>query len=250
MKSETKLDRFAKFAWFVLGYNVLVILWGVFLRASHSGDGCGQHWLTCRGEIIPSAPELKTVIEYSHRITTTIAGVVVLTLAIWAFVRFGKGHWVRKTALLSFVFIAIEGLIGRGLVLTGNTADNWTPMRPYWTAGHLINTFILLAFLALTAWLASGKRHLRFSATSKVWLLLAVGAAAILFVGVSGSMAALTNMLFPSGSLAEGLATDFSEGSYYLMRLRISHPILAVFASLYLIFLSDCPWSWSVCDSH
>src|SRR5437762_5848279 len=116
-----KTSSFAKFAWFTLWFNLLVILLGVFLRASHSGDGCGQHWLTCQGEIIPSAPELKTVIEYSHRITTTIAGVVVLTLVIWAFARFGKGHWVRKTALLSFVFIAIEGLIGRGLVLTGNT---------------------------------------------------------------------------------------------------------------------------------
>ena len=67
MSSETKLDKFAKFAWFVLGYNVLVILWGVFLRASKSGDGCGQHWLTCQGEVIPSAPELKTGIEFSHR---------------------------------------------------------------------------------------------------------------------------------------------------------------------------------------
>src|SRR5436309_5518898 len=159
MKSETKLDRFAKFAWFVLGYNVLVILWGVFLRASHSGDGCGQHWLTCQGEVIPSAPQLATVIEFTHRITTEIAGVLVVLMAIWAFRSFSKAIPVRWTVALSLLFIIFEGLIGGGLVLTGNTADNWTPSRPYWTAGHLVNTFILLAFLALTAWLASGERR-------------------------------------------------------------------------------------------
>ena len=48
MEPETKLDKFAKFAWLVLGWNIVVILWGVFLRASKSGDGCGQHWLTCQ----------------------------------------------------------------------------------------------------------------------------------------------------------------------------------------------------------
>src|SRR6186713_2521922 len=104
-----RISGFAKFAWFTLAYNILVILWGVFLRASYSGDGCGQHWLTCQGEPIPSAPELKTVIEFSHRVTTMIAGFVVLLLLVWALRRFQKGHIVRKLAALSFVFILIEG---------------------------------------------------------------------------------------------------------------------------------------------
>lgn len=237
---------FIKFAWFTLGFNLVVILWGVFLRASHSGDGCGQHWLTCQGEVIPSAPQFKTVIEYSHRISTAIVGIVVLGLVVWAFRAFEKRSWVRRTAFLSLVFIVIEALIGRGLVLTGNTADNWTPTRPYWTAGHLINTFLLLAFLALTPWFASRKNQLtKFHASGKVWLLLAIGIAAVLFVGVSGSMAALTNMLFPSISLSEGLAKDFSESSHYLLRLRISHPILSILTAVYLLFLSGWLRSWS-----
>jgi hypothetical protein len=39
MTDPQKLKRFAAYAWFVLGWNVVVILWGVFLRASKSGDG-------------------------------------------------------------------------------------------------------------------------------------------------------------------------------------------------------------------
>src|SRR5688572_19887506 len=99
MERMGRLSTFAKFAWFVVGYNIVVILWGVFLRASKSGDGCGQHWLTCQGEVIPSAPELKTLIEFSHRLTTGPAFFLVLILAIWAYRKFEPGHPARKTAV-------------------------------------------------------------------------------------------------------------------------------------------------------
>jgi len=237
--AERKLDGFTRFAWFALAYNLVVILWGVFLRASYSGDGCGQHWLTCQGEPIPSAPELKTVIEFSHRVTTMIAGFVVLVLLVWAFRRFQKGHIVRKLAALSFVFILIEGAIGGGLVLTGNTAANWTPSRPFWTAGHLINTFILISFLALTAWFAGREGPLEWrKLSSRDVTLIAVGIGAILVVGISGSMAALSTMLFPAESVAEGIVRDFDPDSHFLLRLRILHPILSIFTAVYLLFFA------------
>ena len=238
MPPRERLSAFAKYAWFAVGYNLLVILWGVFLRASHSGDGCGQHWITCHGEAIPSAPELKTVIEFSHRVTSMLAGLVVVALVIWAWRKFPKGDVVRRMALFSLIFILIEGAIGGGLVVTGNTAGNWTPSRPYWAAGHLINTFILLAFLALTAWFASGTRDQRQPLSGRSWALLTAGVAAIFLTGVSGSMAALTNMLFPSATLAEGIAKDFAPDSHILLRLRIFHPIISIFTGVFLIMLS------------
>ncbi len=238
MVTETKLDRFAKYSWFVLGFNILVILWGVFLRASKSGDGCGQHWLTCHGEVVPSAPELKTIIEYSHRITSFLAFVLILTLLIWTFRRFKKASPIRKTAAVSFIFVVTEALVGAGLVLTGNTAETLTAARPFWMAGHLLNTFILLAFLTLTARYASGGERLSFRIEPKYAAALTLGMLAIFVVGTSGSIAALSNMIFPSGSLAEGVAQDFSPTSHLLLRLRLLHPITAILTSVFLIFLT------------
>jgi len=243
MNGELKLTRFAKYAWFVLAYNIIVILWGVFLRASKSGDGCGQHWLTCGGEIIPSAPQLKTIIEFSHRITSSLAGFFILILLIWAVVNWFSRNSERKSYLLkavigSFVFVAIEGLIGARLVLTGNTAETLTPERPFWMAGHLINTFILLALLTLTAWFASGGKKLNFNVKSKTLLLLGLGIFGILFVGISGSIAALSNMIFPSSSLAEGLVSDFSATSHILLRLRVIHPILSAAVGFFLVIIA------------
>lgn len=238
MGTRTELTGFAKYARFVVGWNVVVILWGVFLRASKSGDGCGQHWLTCQGEVIPSAPELKTVIEYSHRITSFLAFVAVFALLIWTFRKFGKGAPIRKTAALSFVFILTEALVGAGLVLTGNTADALTPARPFWMAGHLINTFILLAFLTLTARHASGGAPVQWVHQRKHIVVIGIGILAIFIVGITGSIAALSNMLFTSGTLADGLAADLSPTSHMLLRLRLLHPITAILTSVFLVFLT------------
>ncbi len=238
MKEFSRLSGFAKFAWITLAYNVVVILWGVFLRASKSGDGCGQHWLTCHGEVIPSAPELKTIIEFSHRVTTGPAFLLVLILLIWTFRIYPKGHVIRKTAVLSFVFIVTEVLVGAGLVLTGNTADALTAARPFWAIGHLINTFALLAFLTLTAWYAGSRKEVDLQRPAKAVTLLAIAVIGVFLVGISGSIAALSSMLFPSATLAEGIAKDLSATSNILLRLRLSHPILSIVTSVYLVFVA------------
>lgn len=243
MTEPAKMSAFAKFAWFTLGYNVLVIVWGVFLRASRSGDGCGQFWLTCNGELIPSAPQFKTVIEFSHRMTTAIDGFVMLILLGWAVKTFvgrrtTQNRQVLYAAIGSFVFVITEAAVGAGLVLTGNVAETVTDTRPLWAMGHLINTFILLTFLTLTAWFATKERKVGLNVDLKTVGLVALGVVGLLAVGLSGSLAALSNMLFPSQSLAEGVAKDFSASSNIILRLRLSHPILSILTSVYMIFLA------------
>lgn len=236
MRTGIQDKRFGRYAFFVLGYNILVILWGVFLRASKSGDGCGQHWLTCRGELIPTAPELKTLIEFSHRITSAIAFFTVVALAIWAFKRFQKGALVRKTAIGALVFIVTEALVGAGLVLTGNTAETLTPVRPLWMAGHLTNTFVLLAFLTLTWRFADGSARLSSNLKRSELAVLILGALGIFAIGVTGSVAALSNMIFPSESLIGGLAQDLSASSHPLIRSRILHPISSILIGVAITF--------------
>lgn len=233
-----ELSSYAKYSVFVLLYNIVVILWGVFLRASKSGDGCGQHWLTCHGEVIPSAPELKTVIEFSHRVTSGLAFIAVVVLLIWTFRKFAKGDSLRKTAVGSFIFILTEALVGAGLVLTGNTAETLTAARPFWMAGHLTNTFILLAFLTMNCWYATGGEKIRIKGNGKLPVVLAIGIIGIFIVGITGSIAALSNMLFPSESLASGVAADFSETSHALVRLRVFHPFTSVLIGVFLFMLA------------
>ena len=64
---NTVNHRFVRFAWGVLVLNVLVIIWGAFVRATGSGAGCGSHWPLCQGEVIPQPQQIETIIEFSHR---------------------------------------------------------------------------------------------------------------------------------------------------------------------------------------
>ena len=235
------LKTFAKYAWFVLAYNIVVILWGVFLRASKSGDGCGQHWLTCQGEVVPSAPQLKTLIEFSHRITSALAGIFVIVLVAWAFWLWRRGRSAEtsrtlKMAVGSLVLVILEGLLGAGLVLTGNTAETLTPERPFWMAAHLINTLVLLTFLTLTAWFANGGGKLGLPKGRRVRAVFGAATVCFLLIGMSGSIAALSSMIFPSETLAEGITKDFTTTSHMLLRLRPLHPIVSVISAVFLIF--------------
>jgi len=148
----TRAANFSRFAWGVLAWNLFVVLWGAFVRASGSGAGCGSHWPLCNGEVVPQAPQLQTIIEFTHRATSGIALIATVVLALWSAVRFPKGHRVRKVAMLSLICLIMEALLGAGLVLFGFVGKDASPGRAVYLSLHLANTPILLAMLALTAW--------------------------------------------------------------------------------------------------
>ena len=156
METSPHSRKFSQLAWGVLAYNLAVIVWGAYVRASGSGAGCGEHWPLCNGQILPRSPALETLVEFSHRITSGLALLGVLGLAIAARHSFPKGHIVRKGAGLSLIFILTEALIGAGLVLLGLVATNSSFTRAFSMILHLTNTFVLLACLSLTAAWASG----------------------------------------------------------------------------------------------
>ena len=145
----------ARFAWFVLAYNVAVILWGAYVRATGSGAGCGNHWPLCNGEVVPRAPQMATLIEFSHRFSSGLALIAIAALVIWVFRASGPGHPARLGAILSGILIVTEAAVGAGLVLFELVADNATIARAMFVAVHLLNTFLLLAALTLTAWWVS-----------------------------------------------------------------------------------------------
>jgi heme A synthase len=234
-------DRFAAFCWGVLAYNVAVVVWGAFVRATGSGAGCGSHWPLCNGEVVPLSAGLETLIEFSHRVTSGLALLTVVALAVWAFRRFRRGHPARLGAALSVAFMLSEAAVGAGLVLFRLVADDESLARALFVAVHLLNTFLLLASLTLTAhWVRGGRRIAPRLRDGRTWgLVAALGG--LLLVGVSGAVSALGDTLFPASSLAEALGQDLSPTAHVFVRLRVLHPLIAVVAGLYLLFLSRVP---------
>lgn len=231
------LTRFAKYAWFVVAYNILVILWGAFVRASGSGAGCGSHWPLCNGEVVPLNPTLARTIEFAHRGMSGIALLLVLGMVVWAFRAYPRGR-VRFGAVASGIFILLEALIGAALVLFGWVGMDQSTSRVISISLHLVNTFLLLGALSLTAWWASGGKAIDLRARPVQTLALGFAVFGLIFTGAAGTLTALGDTLFPASSLAEGLQQDTNPAAHFLVQLRVVHPIIAVFIGMYLLYLT------------
>ncbi len=235
------MNRFAKFAWGVLAYNIAVVVWGAYVRASKAGAGCGEHWPDCNGQVIPLAGNAKTLIEFTHRATSGLAGLAVLVLMIWAFFAFPKKHSVRTSSVISFIFIIIEGLIGAVLVKKGLVADNDSIARAVVISIHLVNTLLLLAVLAITAWWATNQTTvvgvpIFIRQNFKTATTLALCIFAVLALSASGAITALGATLFPVNSISEGLARDLSP-THILQSLIWIHPVAAIIIGLSITFV-------------
>ncbi|RMH58248.1 MAG: heme A synthase [Bacteroidetes bacterium] len=233
--TSLRLNRFAVYAWSVLGYLLLVILWGAFVRATGAGAGCGSHWPLCNGEVIPRAPEVETLIEFSHRLTSALAGFLVIGLLVWAFRAYPRGHRVRRGAFWTFVFILTEGAIGAVIVLFEWVAFDASLARTISIALHLNNTFILVAFLTLTAWWASGGLPMDRDRMRRYGWLLGALVLGMLLVSTMGAITALGDTLFRAGSTAEALARSRDAAAHHLEQLRVYHPLLALMLVLALV---------------
>src|SRR5258708_31838747 len=227
-----------RFSWAVLEYFIAVVLWGTLVRATGAGAGCGNHWLLCNGTMLQHSPSTNTLIEFTHRITSGISFFSAVGLLVWTFAGTVRGHLARAAAVAAVAFTLVEAILGAFLVKLGLTTQSQSPLPPAYLTLHLTNTLLLLAALTLTAHLLSRKNgYLKRT----VRLVAPFGAVAavivVLIVGVTGSLAALGDTLFPATSLGSALVQDFSATSGWLVRWRWTHPTVAFIASIFLIWL-------------
>ncbi len=230
--------RFAPHAWGVVAFSFAVIVWGAYVRASGSGAGCGAHWPLCNGSVLPRDPGIETIIEFAHRTTSGIALLLVVGLVVQARRYFPAGHIVRRAAWASLFLVVTEALVGAGLVLLELVAHNDSAARAVYLGVHLVNTFLLLAAMTLTAWWGTGRPAPQLPIDWRRLAPLAGVLAGLLVVGVTGAIAALGDTLFPAGSLAEGMRQDTSPTAHYLLRIRVLHPMLAITVGAVLLTLA------------
>ncbi len=207
-----------------------MILWGAFVRATGAGAGCGSHWPLCNGVVIPRTPTVETLIEFSHRLSSGLLGILVLAFTVSAFRVLPSGHGARRFAFLSLLLVVVEALIGAGLVRFEWVASNVSEARVYVMALHLVNTFLLLGAMTLTAWFAGRDRVLEVRASSQIVAPSAVALIAVLVLGASGAVTALGDTLVFTAGIAPGESPLVAR----LVASRFYHPTMAVAAFLFV----------------
>jgi len=237
------MNAFTAWAWAFVVYLLGVIMFGAWVRITHSGAGCGDHWPTCHGEIIPFEPSVETMIEFTHRVTSGMCGIFGIILVVWAFKRFNLGR-VFWASFITLMLIIFEGLIGAGLVLAELVKDNDSVARAVVISIHLVNTLILMGAASLTAWWSQGGSVPRWLEGGKSGLFMRVGVVLLVVTSMSGAITALGDTLFPVDALlGEGLMArvrdDLGAANHFLVRLRIFHPIVAMISAAWFVAIGS-----------
>ena len=222
-------DQYRFLAFAALAATIFVIVFGAFVRATGSGAGCGSHWPLCNGTLVQAGVmKQKTVIEFTHRITSGLLLLMVGFQFFWATRLFAKGSFQRRAALLSLVAVILEALIGAFIVLLGYVEHDKSIDRVLSMSLHLVNTLFLVAALTCAA-LSVRELKARWlipDPEARRWQLGLLGGFAAL--GGLGAVAALGDTLFPPSSVLAGIISDLSSRSHAAERIRILHPVLAV----------------------
>jgi heme a synthase len=249
MTFSKPLQQLQKWTLGALIYNIIVMIWGAFVRATGSGAGCGDHWPLCNGQVVPRAPQMETLIEFTHRLTSGVALLVVFYMCYLAFRAVEKHHPLRRWAALSVVFIVIEALIGAAIVLLRLVGTDASLTRGVSMSFHLVNTFLLLGALSMTCALSFGwlpnmestlqtvrspdergeKRNVDLQLFLPPFLkpALCIGLFLLVLVGASGAIAALGNTLFPARPY--GAAPELQRAVEHLfVELRVVHPFVSL----------------------
>jgi heme A synthase len=138
--------RFVILAWTAAACAYLLIVLGAIVRISGSGMGCGDHWPLCNGHLFPPLGDIRTVIEWSHRLVASILSVLVVALAVYGWRLRGRGTGDEgrvRTAYVAVALLVVQVLLGAVTVKTGLT--------PVLVILHLGTAMLLLAALILAA---------------------------------------------------------------------------------------------------
>ncbi|MCK9485324.1 MAG: COX15/CtaA family protein [Dehalococcoidia bacterium] len=236
---HTPRSRARLLGWITLGIVLATIVMGAVVRATHSGDGCGQSWPGCEGGLVlPGTSDMAHLIELSHRLISGLSLIAMAALVLAVHRAFAAPHPARRAVRWTLAFLIFEALIGAVIVLYGWVTDDRSVARQVSVPLHLVNTFLLTAFMALTLWLMSGNAVPRLRAAGReFWLLLGL-AGVLLLMAATGATTSLADTLFAAETMAEGLRQDFDAESALIVRLRILHPIIAVSGGVLLAWFA------------
>ncbi len=184
--SDVVVRRFGRFSLFAALYTYLLVVFGGIVRITGSGLGCGDDWPKCNGKWIPDFT-LETLIEYMHRLLGVTIGLVLIGLAIYAFVHRDRLRGLTGPAYSVLALVVAQGLLGAITV--------WLELPTGVIVVHFMTALIIMGLLLISAVRAGalGQVHPNGDETARRHARAAVAATVIAFVTITfGALTANT----------------------------------------------------------
>ena len=190
------MTRFTKLAAFTVAMTFLLVVVGVVVRSTGSGLGCPE-WPTCHGSWVPPFDNPHAIIEWSHRTTAAIVGILALATAIAALVAYRRRPAILWSALVALGLVIFQAALGKAAVESDLSGDIVT--------AHLATAMALLALLiyvTVRSNLPVDRRPRRSGVAA--WLGLAAAAVFVLMLLGSHVTATGSALVFPDWPLMNG----------------------------------------------
>ncbi|MBS1724672.1 MAG: protoheme IX farnesyltransferase [Armatimonadetes bacterium] len=241
-----KNTTYTWFVWTVLGYSALVLVFGAFVRASYSGDGCGAYWPTCGGgSLIPLVDTAPRAIEFTHRVSSFTLLVLTTLGYFWSRKLFEPRDPVRKATGFAVLSTVVSSLIGALLVLFRWVTDDKSAGRAVTMPLHLVNNYFLIGALSCAAyWSATTYRPARHGSpgakpidSALKWLF-----GSFLVLGATGAFSALGKTAFEhelsfAKGFAERLWLHIGPDAHPFLRGGIVHPLIATSVGILVFWM-------------
>ena len=212
---------------------VLIVLGGT-VRATDSGLGCPD-WPRCHGSFIPKW-EKHTLIEYSHRLTASVAGVMVFAVAIWAWKSYRHTRSIFYPAVATVLLLLVQGGLG------GLTVIQELP--PEIVTVHLATALALFALLCLVTVAAFANEKpigsfrvpanlpgIALTASALTFAVMLIGA----YVAGAGYSLACSGWPLCNGSVVPAMSAES-------VQLVFFHRLFALALGLNLLALAFMAW--------
>lgn len=210
-------------------YTLIVILWGAWVRISHSGNGCGDHWPLCDGAFIPTGANHKTWIEYAHRLMSGSYGLIVLFI-YFKLRKLDHAPFFKRSVQALLILMITEAMIGAVLVKGQLVTQNDSMARLIVMSFHQLNSFLLTGVTFLIYLMVKNQSYHPISNKNNKVIFI------FLLLPITGAIASLSTTLFPSISLWQGILEDFTTGHHLFIRLRVLHPLFAIIIAMGLMY--------------
>jgi cytochrome c oxidase assembly protein subunit 15 len=149
--------------------NGVIVVTGGAVRLTGSGLGCPT-WPRCTGSSLVPTRELAAhgVVEFTNRMLTFVLTVAAIAVVVVVFRSVRRD--LRKLAVISFLGIPAQALLGGVTVLTG--------LNPWTVAAHFLLSMVLVG-VATTLWLRSREPGVGQPLLRRPLVLLVAGIAAV-----------------------------------------------------------------------
>jgi heme A synthase len=192
------LTRFTRLAAITLVLTFALVVVGVVVRSTGSGLGCPA-WPLCYGSLVPPFNDVHAIIEWSHRTTAAVVGLLVFAVGVAAVASYRGRASILWPSLVGFVLVVFQAALGKVTVESELSGDIVT--------AHLATAMALLALLVYVA-VRSGlpARIGPRGGWDRVTLWMAATAVAVYALLLLGSHVTATGtaLVFPDWPLMNG----------------------------------------------